>query len=147
MGKRWKISYFWFSYGLARTYRPHPYQVFCSVNTVDITSKYKHLIKYVNLPLAVRPVPHYSEIPVPVFTWLFVPVFKESIYNALTRDADVNMDPDFDLADTAMSWSWQSVSSSPEVFKTQNYWLQGLREKTFLTLVQKKVSIIRRAMS
>ena len=30
-------------------------------------------------------------------------MFKESIYNALTRDADVNMDPDFDLADTAMS--------------------------------------------
>ena len=89
---------------------------FCSVNTVDITSKYKHLIKYVNLPLAVRPVPHYSEIPVPVFTWLFLPVFKESIYNALTSDADVNMDTDFDLADTAMSWSWQSVSSSPEVF-------------------------------
>ena len=47
----------------------------------------------------------------PVFREFFsetldtVPVFKESIYDTLTPDADVNMDPDFDPADPAISSS------------------------------------------
>ena len=37
----------------------------CSPDIRDITSKYKHKVKYPDLPSAMRPVPHSEELPVP----------------------------------------------------------------------------------
>ena len=63
----------------------------CALKTVGITSKNKHLIKYLYLPTAIRPVSHSAEIPVLVLKGFFSeildhgPVFKESIYDTLTH--------------------------------------------------------------
>ena len=43
---------------------------FCLVITKGIGKKNRHKISYPSIPSAIRPIPHCSELPFPVFLWL-----------------------------------------------------------------------------
>ena len=43
---------------------------FCTTNVTGFSSKSKGNIKYPDLPLAIRPIPHSADLPPPLFTCL-----------------------------------------------------------------------------
>ena len=68
---------------------------FCLVNVKGYNKKNKHCLKYPSIPSAIRPVPHCSDIPVPVFTEL--PEIEEEAFTSstsLSTDDDEAANPD-----------------------------------------------------
>ena len=62
---------------------------YCAVNTKGSNSK-KNSLVYSNLESAIRPIPHYNEIPVPVFKGLpelELPRFEEDQASVLSTDS------------------------------------------------------------
>jgi len=66
MGKRFTLYAFRHSCGLEREPTYHVSDCyFCLTSITGVTAKSKHPVQYPNLPSAMRPVPHSTELPVP----------------------------------------------------------------------------------
>ena len=84
---------------------------FCITLTQGFTNKSKHKIQYPNLDSAILPVPHSTEIPVPVFV-----KFKDcdDLNSSFVSEGDDVTDPDFlDISEISTS---SSPSTIPQLF-------------------------------
>ena len=65
--KKYRVCSF---YGLEETSQSRNGCYFCMTNVTGFSSKSKGNIKYPDLPLAIRPIPHSADLPPPLFTSL-----------------------------------------------------------------------------
>ena len=70
---------------------------FCMTNVAGFSSKSKGNIKYPNLPLAIRPIPHSAELPPPLFTSL--PEVVDELESSTTEESFLEVDCYEPLAD------------------------------------------------
>ena len=82
---------------------------FCLTNITQINSNSKHTVKYPDLPLAMKPVPHSEELPVPRPS-------ENLIFSDDNSDSDDNQgEPEGDNVDCDPTFAASCSSSEPRL--------------------------------